>query len=106
MNEKFDIICSNPPYISKNEYLALETTVREYEPKIALTDERDGLQFYRLFSKIFPEILNDEGRFYLEIGFGQFKDLINIFSFNKYNISFVKDYNNYERVLIGNISII
>lgn len=106
LNEKYDIICSNPPYISKNEYLTLETTVRKYEPKIALTDESDGLQFYRLFSKIFPEILNDEGCFYLEIGFGQFKDLINIFSFNKYKISFVKDYNSFERVLIGNISII
>ncbi len=102
--EKFDIIVSNPPYISKSEYIELDDTVRKYEPKIALTDENDGLQFYRLFSRIFPQLLKEEGSFYLEIGFGQSKDLINIFPANKYKVDFIKDYSNIERVLAGNLS--
>ncbi|HPI19813.1 MAG TPA: peptide chain release factor N(5)-glutamine methyltransferase [Candidatus Kapabacteria bacterium] len=103
--EKFDIIVSNPPYISKSEYLELDDTVKNYEPKIALTDESDGLQFYRLFSKYFPDLLKEEGRFYLEIGFSQSQDLINIFQTNKYNVDFIKDYSNIERVLVGNYTI-
>ncbi len=103
--EKFDIIVSNPPYISKSEYIELDETVRKYEPKMALTDESDGLQFYSLFSKIFPDLLKEKGRFYLEIGFGQSKDLINIFPANKYKVDFIKDYSNIERVLAGNYSI-
>jgi len=100
--EKFDIIVSNPPYISKSEYMLLDDTVKKYEPKIALTDESDGLQFYRLFSRIFPDLLKEKGNFYLEIGFGQSKDLLNIFPPNLYEVAFVKDYSNIERVLIGN----
>ena len=45
-NKKIDIIVSNPPYVSNTEFAKLDAEIREFEPKIALTDFEDGLVFY------------------------------------------------------------
>ena len=47
-----DLLVSNPPYIPKKDFSTLMTDVRAYEPSEALTDNLDGLEFYRVFSKI------------------------------------------------------
>ncbi len=98
---KFDIIVSNPPYISQNEYLELEQTVREFEPKVALTDGGDGLAFYSRFAEIFNSMLNNNGKFYLEFGYGQKEQIINIFDVTKFQIDVSKDSAGIDRIISG-----
>lgn len=97
-DEIYDIIVSNPPYISKNDYPELEPEVRTHEPKSALTDESDGLTFYRRFSEIFGKILAPNGSFYLEIGFGQSEDILKIFRDVGFELKFRKDYSGIDRI--------
>ena len=56
--EQFDLIISNPPYISKNEMETIMTDVKKFEPDIALTDNDDGLEFYRRFCDISNQLMN------------------------------------------------
>ncbi len=62
----FDIIVSNPPYISKDEYEHLEPSLF-FEPKVALTDNSDGLSFYRKFVEIINTNLSPKGVCFFEI---------------------------------------
>lgn len=68
---RFDLIVSNPPYISLADYQELMIDVRGFEPRIALTDEGDGLSVYRLLCAQAGGYLTDLGRFIVEIGFDQ-----------------------------------
>ncbi|HRP01726.1 MAG TPA: peptide chain release factor N(5)-glutamine methyltransferase [Candidatus Kapabacteria bacterium] len=99
-NDKYDVIISNPPYISNEELLLCEPEVKDYEPLLALTDNGDGLNFYRRFNNIFKTILKDDGLFFLEMAFNQYSILSDIFA-NHYKIESYNDYNNYQRFLIG-----
>lgn len=74
----FDLITSNPPYIAASEIASLQPEVQK-EPQIALTDLFDGLNFYRTFVRRTPDILRRGGNLFLEIGFGQAKDIYNMF---------------------------
>ncbi|MDA3871138.1 MAG: peptide chain release factor N(5)-glutamine methyltransferase [Candidatus Marinimicrobia bacterium] len=99
--EQFDVIVSNPPYISKAELVKLDKNVKYYEPPMALTDNSDGLSFYRYFAKIFHNWLKSNGWTALEIGNGQAIRLKEIFQ--KYtNVKFIKDYQRDDRVLVFN----
>lgn len=69
--EKVDLIVSNPPYISKEDMLELMVEVKDYEPRNALTDEGDGLYFYRLITKKAKAYLNKGGLIAYEIGYNQ-----------------------------------
>jgi release factor glutamine methyltransferase len=100
-DSKFDVIVSNPPYISSQEFNTLELEVRYYEPKSALTDSSDGLTFYKRFAELFPKLLKENGKFYLEIGYGQAGDIKNIFKATGFNISIINDLAGIERVVIG-----
>lgn len=97
---KFDIIVSNPPYISENDYNKLEKELF-YEPKNALSDGGDGFAFYRRYAEIFESILNENAKFFLEIGFGQYEKIYEIFSVTKLQISVSKDLNGVERIVCG-----
>jgi release factor glutamine methyltransferase len=66
--KRYDLIVSNPPYIAATEWSALEPRVSYYEPRLALTDEGDGLNFYRHFAENFPLWLKDDGLAFLEFG--------------------------------------
>ena len=99
---KFDVIVSNPPYISKDEFHLLDNNVKEYEPRVALTDEGDGLMFFRRFYAIFSEILNVNGVFYFENSFEQGKKLNESFK-KKFNITNYTDINGIERFLKGEL---
>lgn len=101
--KKFDMIISNPPYISYKEYQALEPEVL-FEPKDALTDNFDGLTFYRRFSEIFSKILVKNGTFLLEIAYNQSEEVFCLFEQKGFKISFVKDWNGIDRIVIGNYS--
>nr|WP_321252548.1 peptide chain release factor N(5)-glutamine methyltransferase [uncultured Ruegeria sp.] len=64
----FDLIVSNPPYISLSEMEELSPEVREHEPRLALTDEGDGLDAYRRIASSAPDFLSRGGRLLVEIG--------------------------------------
>lgn len=67
----FDLVISNPPYISAAEYGELETKVRDFEPRQALLAEENGLQIYRrLFARL-RNHLADNGLSLFEHGFAQ-----------------------------------
>ena len=97
---KFDIVISNPPYIAKEKLKSLDKNVKDFEPLNALTDNRDGLNFYKRFNKIFECLIKPNGKMILEIaGEQQVLDLKNIFKSTKYRLHFHKDLNNAKRVL-------
>ncbi|SNR42103.1 peptide chain release factor N(5)-glutamine methyltransferase [Puniceibacterium sediminis] len=66
--ERFDLIVSNPPYIAADEMADLAPEVREHEPRMALTDEGDGLAAYRAIIAEAPAHLAAGGRLLVEIG--------------------------------------
>ncbi len=101
---KFDIIVSNPPYISNDEFGKLDVTVKDYEPEIALTDYGDGLNFYRRFYEIFDKMLNSDGVFYVENSFEQGKDLEKAFK-KKYDIEIYKDASDIDRFMKGRLKV-
>ncbi|WP_338990220.1 peptide chain release factor N(5)-glutamine methyltransferase [Fusobacterium animalis] len=99
---KYDLIVSNPPYISKEEYETLMPEVKNYEPQNALTDLGDGLYFYREISKIAGEYLKDTGYLAYEIGYNQAKDVTKILQNNNFDVlSVIKDYGGNDRVVIA-----
>ncbi len=68
---KFDLIVSNPPYIAASEMAGLAPEVRMHEPRMALTDEADGLAAYRCITASVRDYLLPGGRLMLEIGWQQ-----------------------------------
>lgn len=85
LSEKFDLIISNPPYISSQEIQTLEPEVRIYEPRIALDGGIDGLNFYRQIAAEAKNFLAKNGKIILEIGFGQREAVIEIFTAKKFS---------------------
>lgn len=65
---QFDLIVSNPPYIAANEMADLQPEVRDHEPRMALTDEADGLSHYRTIIAGAPDYLTPGGSLMVEIG--------------------------------------
>ncbi|MBV2361354.1 peptide chain release factor N(5)-glutamine methyltransferase [Thalassococcus sp. CAU 1522] len=68
IGRRFDLIVSNPPYIAADEMPGLAPELRDHEPRMALTDEADGLTAYREIAARAPEFLEPGGRLLLEIG--------------------------------------
>ena len=101
INEKFDLIVSNPPYLTKKELQNTSYEIKNYEPLIALDGGEDGLNFYRDFSKKINKIMNVNSYLLLEIGEGQLKDCIDIFSLSKLNFhKKAQDLQKKDRILI------
>lgn len=71
IDDTFDIIVSNPPYIESKEVDCLMPEVRLHEPRIALDGMEDGLYFYRKIIKESIAYLNPGGRIFFEIGYNQ-----------------------------------
>ena len=98
-DKKFDLIISNPPYISLQDYNNLTNEIKHYEPREALTDEKDGLIFYKRYAEIIKNILTLDGVFYCEIGHSSTcRDIEQIFQ-NNYTINWIEDLNNAPRFL-------
>jgi len=79
IEENFDLIVSNPPYLTKNEINNISDEIRNFEPLIALFGGEDGLDFYQEFSKQINNKLKNGGYLILEIGASQFSDCREIF---------------------------
>ena len=73
--ETADIVICNPPYVTEAEYLTLDASVRDYDPKLALVSGPTGLEFYERLKKEAPK----NAQLYFEIGTGQGADLQAIF---------------------------
>jgi release factor glutamine methyltransferase len=96
----FDFVVTNPPYIPNMEKDLLSVQVRQFEPPQALFAGEDGLDFLKIFIPLARNLLIEQGKFYSEIGYNQKEpvyDLLNLNFFN--NISFIKDYLNFERIV-------
>lgn len=79
VRERFDLIVSNPPYLTAQEYQDAQPELREHEPEIALTDGLDGLDAYRQIAEGAARHLEPGGRVLVEIGATQAKDVVAIF---------------------------
>ena len=100
-----DLLVSNPPYISIEEFETLDSEVRDFDPRIALTDEGDGLRFYRRIAELAPKLLKPEGKIFVEIGYNAIKHVEKIFSDAGLQvIRQVKDLQGIERVIIANVN--
>ncbi|RCK39282.1 peptide chain release factor N(5)-glutamine methyltransferase [Thalassospira xiamenensis] len=73
--EGFDLVVSNPPYITRADMEILSPEVREYDPRMALTDEGDGLGAYRILSQVAFSLVKPAGFVIFEIGQGQEEDV-------------------------------
>ena len=99
---KFDMIVSNPPYITTQEMLELPDSVKNYEPHLALHGGTDGLDFYRSIAKNYAEALKPGGYLCFEFGFGQGDAVCRILEENGYTIlERSRDYNQRERAVIA-----
>lgn len=99
-SKRFDIICSNPPYITKDEMDNLSIDVKEFEPHTALYGGEDGLDFYNIIARNSKEYLNANGFIAVEIGYLQKESVCDIFIKNEYtNIVCHKDLSGYDRVI-------
>ena len=79
LKQKFDLLVSNPPYVSAEEWDHLAPEVREHEPRGAISDAKDGLEFYRRIGSVAGEVLRHGGQVLVEIGFGQSESVQEIF---------------------------
>lgn len=99
---KFDMIVSNPPYITKQEMLELDSSVKDYEPHLALFGGEDGLDFYRAICKNFRNALLPGGYLCFEFGMGQGDAVCRILEENGFTIlERSSDYNRIERAVIA-----
>ena len=97
----FDLILSNPPYISQSERNEMDTSVIDFEPHLALFAEEEGLYFYKKIAEESSERLKPEGEMILEFGYKQASAIKSIFekSFPNATINIEKDFNNHDRTI-------
>ena len=101
---KFDMIVSNPPYIPRADIETLDTSVKDYEPHLALDGGEDGLDFYRSISEKWKEALAPGGRLYFEVGIGQADNVLRIMRTQGFgDIQVVKDHHDIPRVVFGTL---
>ena len=99
---KFDMIISNPPYITGQEMKELPRSVSDYEPHMALYGGEDGLDFYRAIAENYTPALKPGGYLCLEFGMGQGDDVCRILAEHGYTIlERTRDYNDRERAVLA-----
>lgn len=102
VNNRFDVIISNPPYIETEVIETLEPEVKEFEPMLALDGESDGLKFYRLITEYSVEHIECGGYLMFEIGYNQGEAVSSIMKNYGYtDIRVVRDLAGLDRVVIG-----
>lgn len=99
---KFDLIVSNPPYITSDEMEQLPRSVRDYEPHLALHGGDDGLLFYREIIRNYTAAMKPCGYLCFEFGMNQGDDVCSLLEGNGYTVlERSKDYNDIERAVIA-----
>lgn len=101
-DKKFDVIVSNPPYIPQADMAGLERDVKDYEPHSALTDNGDGLSFYRRLWSEASAYLNAGGFLAVEIGIHEAVAVKQFAEENNWqNVQIIKDYAGIDRVVMA-----
>lgn len=97
-----DVLISNPPYISQDEYELMDVSVREFEPKMALFAENNGLAIYQKLAQQAQSKLAKDGKIFLEIGFMQGPAVKELFqaAFPKKQVSIHKDLFGNDRMIV------
>lgn len=99
---KFDMIVSNPPYVTGAEMEQLPRSVRDFEPRMALYGGEDGLDFYRAIARNYAAAFKPGGYLCLEFGMGQGSAVCRILEENGYTIlERTRDYNDRERAVLA-----
>jgi release factor glutamine methyltransferase len=96
--EKFDVLVSNPPYVSEQEYDQCFPEVK-YEPPQALLGGSDGLDFYRRIAAGIDEFLCPGGSGFLEIGFSQGSMVAELFAARGFKTLVIPDYAGLDRIV-------
>ena len=99
--DKYDILVSNPPYIESAVIDSLAPEVKDFEPRLALDGDEDGLKFYKRIIDNTGELLFGNGYIFLEIGYDQadkVKELM-VNNGNFHEIEVIKDYSGNDRVI-------
>jgi len=99
--QAYDIVISNPPYLSNLEYKKTAHEIQLFEPKKALVAAKEGFYFYHKIANILPNLLENKCMGFLEIGSKQAEKVKDIFSAgNFYSLRIAKDIHNLDRLLI------
>ena len=105
--EKFDVVVSNPPYISEDDYKNLDSTVRDFEPKSALLAKDNGLEFYKKIIKQAAKYVNYGGYIAFECGMGQAREICILLERNGFQVSdVIKDLAGIERVVAARMVLV
>lgn len=105
VNEKFDIIVSNPPYITNKEKALMHANVLDYEPHLALfVEDTAPLLYYSAIADFAWAHLNKKGELYFEINEFFGKEVKEMLTNKKFkNVNIVKDINEKDRIVYCNI---
>ncbi|MHC4553289.1 MAG: peptide chain release factor N(5)-glutamine methyltransferase [Planctomycetota bacterium] len=100
---QFDLIVSNPPYVSDDEFEALDKNVKEYEPALALRAGVDGLDVYKRIIEKVADFLKPDGGLMMEIGYAQGDAINQLLTDAKLfkEIKIEKDFANNDRIAIA-----
>lgn len=102
INNTFDIIVSNPPYINKEDYYMLDKKVLDFEPKIALFGGDDGMDFIEEIIVNAKDKLNEKGYMLFEIGYDQKAVTCSRLEKQGYcDIKSFSDYSGFDRIIVG-----
>ena len=103
INQKLDIIVSNPPYVTSEEYKVLDKTVKNFDPKISLLAGENGLYFYRKIILDAPKYLNKGGSIYFEIGESQASAVSSLLKRDFEDINVIKDLEGKDRMVCAKL---
>lgn len=95
---KFDLIISNPPYISYKDKIIIKDSVLNYDPHLALFAEEDGIYFYRKIIENAVHYLSKDGVIFFEIGYDQKEKIFELGKNNNFITTVYKDINNRDRI--------
>ena len=98
INDRFDIIVSNPPYIDRKDEVTMKDNVLKYDPHLALFAEEEGMYFYRKIIEQAKDYLNENGVMFFEIGYDQKDKIIKLADMNGYSAEVYKDINGRDRM--------
>lgn len=101
INQKFDVIVSNPPYIPSSDIETLDEEVKLHDPMSALDGGLDGYDHYKQIASLAPKLLNNGGYIFLEAGINQAKEIEKIFANEGLEaVEIIKDLSGIERCVI------
>lgn len=98
IDDKFDIIVSNPPYIDRKDEVTMQDNVLKYDPHLALFAEEEGMYFYRKIIEQANDYLDENGVIFFEIGYDQKDKIIKLADMNGYSGEVYKDINGRDRM--------